>query len=101
MNSPAVGRFYDFRNPETQTSTIGKVVSIEGDVVIYLAFQRCLEYFGDSTKPYHTPFELIMTDEQAKEFVQNVLREVKVLRVGDFRKRVQENPFLLDETDKI
>jgi hypothetical protein len=41
-----------------------------------------------------------MTDEQSKEFIQNVQREVKVLRVGDFRKRVQDDPFLLDNSDK-
>jgi hypothetical protein len=38
MTSPVVGRFYEFKNPETQISTIGKVVTIEGDIVIYLAF---------------------------------------------------------------
>ena len=38
MTSPAVGSFYEFKNPETQITTIGKVVSIESDIVIYLAY---------------------------------------------------------------
>ena len=41
-----------------------------------------------------------MTDEQSKEFIQNVQREVKVLRVAEFRKRVQADPFLLDKSEK-
>ena len=100
MTSPAVGSFYEFKNPETQLTTIGKVVSIESDIVIYLAYQRSFEYFGEARKPYHTPFELIRTDEQSKEFIQNVQREIKVLREGEFRKRVQEDPFVLDNSDK-
>jgi len=96
MTSPVLGRFYEFRNPETHTSTIGKALSIEGDVVNYLVFYKSVEYFGKAAKPHHTTFELIMTDEQSKEFVANVQREIKVLRVNEFRKRVFEDPFLLE-----
>ena len=38
MTSPAVGTFYEFKDPETQAKTIGKTLSIDGDVVTYLVF---------------------------------------------------------------
>ena len=38
MTSPAVGKFYEFKDPETQAKTIGKTLSIDGDVVTYLVF---------------------------------------------------------------
>ena len=37
--------------------------------------------------PHHSKFELIRTDETAKEFRENVIKKVEVLRLVDFKQR--------------
>ena len=73
---PTIGNHYVFNNPENQTQTIGKVVNIEGDIVYYLEYLKCIEFLKESVKVHHTKFELIKTNEQQKEFAQNTLRQV-------------------------
>ena len=40
---------------------------------------------------YHSKFELIRTDETAKEFKENALKKVEVIRLQDFKERFK-NP---------
>lgn len=37
--------------------------------------------------PYHSKFELIRTDETTKEFKENVIKHVEVLRLQEFKQR--------------
>ena len=60
---PTLGNHYVFTNPETQTQTIGKVVNIEGDIVYYLEYLKCIEFLQESVKTHHSKFELIKTNE--------------------------------------
>lgn len=69
-----VGQYYEFFDPEKESLTIGKAVAIEGDVVNYLIYQSCADYFGANIKPYHSQYELIRSDEQNKEFTYNIKR---------------------------
>ncbi len=41
--------------------------------------------FSEGRKQYHSKFELIRTDETAKEFKINFIKKVKVLRLLEFK----------------
>lgn len=38
MITPIVGHFYEFKNPENQTQTFGKALTVEGDIATFLVF---------------------------------------------------------------
>ena len=38
---------------------------------------------------YHSKFEMIRTKETMKEFVENVVRLIKILRLQEFKQRLQ------------
>lgn len=86
MHTIKVGNYYEFFNPEKETLTIGKVVAFDSEVVNYSIYYSCADYFGNNLKSYHSQYELIRSDDPDKEFVQNVKRQVQVLRATEFRK---------------
>ena len=72
--------FYVFRNPESGIEQIGKVVTVEANIVSYLVYAKVQTIFK-TPKAYHTNYELVRTDELAKEFKQNTLQKIEVLRM--------------------
>lgn len=76
--------FYVFRNPETGIEQVGKVTTVEGDIVSYLVYAKVQTVFK-TPKAYHTKYELVRTDELAKEFKLNTLQKIEVLRMEQFR----------------
>jgi hypothetical protein len=74
MHTIKVGNYYEFFNPEKETLTIGKAVTCDSEVVNYSVYYSCADYFGKNLKPHHSQYELIRSDDQDKEFLQNVKR---------------------------
>ena len=83
---PQPGQYYEFYDPEKQTLTIGKAVAVEQDVCNYLIYYSCADHFGQHIRAHHSQYELIRSDDQAKEFIQNIKKQVRVLRTNEFRK---------------
>ena len=81
-----MGNYYEFYNPDLEVLVVGKVKSVDQDVIFYSVYQSCAEYFGQNLKTYHSEFELVRTDEISKEYARNIKRKVRVVRAAEFRK---------------
>jgi len=71
--------FIEVLNPETQAKEYGKVTKIDKGVVHYHLYKPP-EQLPGGRQPHHSRVELIRTDESSKEYLQNVIRKVEVLR---------------------
>ena len=65
---------------------MGKVTQVEanGEVFHYLAYLRPEQTKEGARKSHHSKSELVRTDEASKEFVQNVVKHVSVVRLQEF-----------------
>lgn len=84
----------------------------EDNVVLFKLFAvpddlPCKENFGTNScvflvgrQPHHSLFELIRTDETLKEFKENIIKKVEVVRLPEFKKR-QSGLQLLQEFKEV
>jgi hypothetical protein len=82
--------FVLFANPDKKRQ-VGKITTIQKDSFFICNVYARPEAVLGQRQSYHSHFELIRTEETAKEFLSNVIRKVEVLRLQEFKARF-ENP---------
>jgi len=87
MEDIKIGDCICVRNPETQKLSYGKVSQLIGRIVHFNVYSRPEDLPGGKLLFYHSKFELIRTEETTKEFVENVVQLIQILRLQEYKQR--------------
>ncbi len=71
------------KNPDTNETVLGKINTIAGEVVQFNIY-KLPEQFPCGRLPHHSRLELFRTDETAKEFLQNIVRKIDVIKFSEY-----------------
>eukprot|EP00347_Sterkiella_histriomuscorum_P015578 403356500 len=82
-----VGEFVIVYNIDRNKKLVGKINEIKDEKILIFTIYAMPEDLPMGRQQYHSAFELIRTDETAKEFVENAIKKVEVLRLQDFKQR--------------
>ena len=80
------GDFVQLYDPSSDQELIGKIQEIRDNYFLYFKYLKPDQAPG-GRQSHHSDFELIRTDEQSKEFTDNVRAVVKVMRLVDYKEK--------------
>ncbi len=88
MECTKIGDCFCVWDPDTQKLSYGKVSQLIGIIVHFNVYSRLKDFSGGKLLlSHHSKYELIRTEETMKEFVENVVRLIKNLRLREYKQR--------------
>jgi hypothetical protein len=81
MDQIKSGDFVCVRHPDSNKLSYGKVNQVTDRIVHYTVYAKPEDLPGGKRLAYHSKFELIQTTQVSKEFLENVVRSIKILRL--------------------